>query len=109
MFLVTLSRVFYVPNSSFRLQCENSSNNLLPKIRSIIPNFSAPGFKLSSTLPKLSTIKSQDKAVSLLDFIVQQCVLLDGDCLKFVNDLEIVHSASQCKSNIYLKRVSNSY
>ena len=37
--------------------------------------------------------------MSLLDFIVQQAVLLDGECLKFVNDLEIVHSASNCESN----------
>ena len=106
MFLVTLSRVFYVPNSSFSTKIVSITYY---QKSDLTPNFSAPGFKLSSTLPKLSTIKSQDKAVSLLDFIVQQCVLLDGDCLKFVNDLEIVHSASQCKSNIYLKRVSNSY
>ena len=70
-------------------------NSIIPLPLNILT--SAPGFKLSSTLPKLATIKSQDKSVSLLDFIVEQAVLLDGECLKFVNELEIVHSASNCE------------
>ena len=37
---------------------------------------------------------------------MEQAVLLDGDCLKFVNELEIVHSASNCEYSLYATSVN---
>ena len=49
----------------------------------------AAGFKLSSTLSKLPTIKSADKTTSLLDFLVDQIIENDGECLNFLEELEV--------------------
>eukprot|EP00116_Pleurobrachia_bachei_P000734 sb/3460996/ len=58
-------------------------------------------FKLTQTLPLLSDVRSPlDRAFTLLDFIVQECVRIspEVDCLSFVKDFEIINSASQASS-----------
>jgi len=58
----------------------------------------AAGFKLSTTLSKLPTIKSADKATSLLDFLVDQMIENDGECLNFLEELEVCHRATELTS-----------